>query len=354
MVEQELFDVAIVGLGPAGSTLARLLAPHQRVVCVDKKAETGGFMKPCGGLLAPDAQKTLARFDLTLPKSVLVDPQLFAVRTLDLSSGLTRHYQRFYVNVDRNKFDRWLISLIPASARVYTNANVSGVARENGTFTVTFTQNGERKTVRARRLVGADGADSLVRRTFFPRHRVRGYVAIQQWFKETHASPFYSCVFDPARTDCYSWSVSKDGYFIFGGAYPLQDARIRFENQKEDLARLGFRFGSPVKTEACRVLRPAGWHDFCLGEDDVFLAGEAAGFISPSSLEGMSGAMISALKLARALRSASPRRCYKRLTLALRVRIFLKLLKCPFMYRPVLRKWVMKSGLSAIHIISSK
>ena len=40
--------------------------------------------KPCGGLISGDAQKALASFDMTLPKDVLVDPQIFAVKTIDL------------------------------------------------------------------------------------------------------------------------------------------------------------------------------------------------------------------------------------------------------------------------------
>ena len=33
-----IYDVAIVGLGPAGSTLARLLSPKLKVIGIDKKA----------------------------------------------------------------------------------------------------------------------------------------------------------------------------------------------------------------------------------------------------------------------------------------------------------------------------
>lgn len=353
-----MFDAVIIGLGPAGSTLARLLAGKYQILCLDKKAAPSGFTKPCGGLLAPDAQNVLARFDLTLPKSVLVDPQLFAVRTLDLQTGLCRHYQRFYVNMDRAGFDRWLISLIPSSVPVYAGAKVINVSREkDGAFSVLFERGGERQTVRARRVIGADGAASVVRRAFFPQHKIRSYMAVQQWFKETHANPFYSCVFDNRESDCYSWSVSKDGYFIFGGAYPVQNCRARFERQKTLLAQKGFRFGSPVKTEACLVLRPAGWNEFCTGGNGVFLIGEAAGFISPSSLEGISSAFKSALALAGALGtqpSPEEHRRYARRTLGLRIKLFCKLFKCPFMYHPWLRKWVMKSGLSAINIISSK
>ena len=72
-----LYDIAIIGLGPAGATAARLLDKQFKIIAIDLKSEAGSsFRKPCGGLLAPDAQKALSRFNLTLPKDVLVDPQI--------------------------------------------------------------------------------------------------------------------------------------------------------------------------------------------------------------------------------------------------------------------------------------
>lgn len=94
------YDLAIVGSGPAGATLARLMDSGMRIAIIDKKQHgSGSFEKPCGGLLAPDAQKALSRYDITLPKDVLVDPQIFSVKTIDLASGLTRHYQRCYLSL---------------------------------------------------------------------------------------------------------------------------------------------------------------------------------------------------------------------------------------------------------------
>lgn len=86
-----IYDIAIIGLGPAGSTLARLLNGEFKTIAIDKKTFGGdGFQKPCGGLLSSDAQKALAGFDMTLPKDVMVDPQIFAVKTIDLKNNLIR------------------------------------------------------------------------------------------------------------------------------------------------------------------------------------------------------------------------------------------------------------------------
>ena len=127
----KMYDVAIIGLGPAGATLARLLDPKFKVIAIDKKSGAGKtpFRKPCGGLLAPDAQKALSKFNLALPKDVLVDPQIFAVKTVDTEQSLVRYYRRFYMNLDRHKFDMWLVSLIPEHIEIARGAGCKSVVR---------------------------------------------------------------------------------------------------------------------------------------------------------------------------------------------------------------------------------
>ncbi len=346
-----MYDIIIVGTGPAGAVLASALDKRFSVLCIDKKKKNGGFMKPCGGLLAPDAQKALAQLGLNLPKEVLVDPQIFSVRTIDMDNKLIKNYQRMYINLDRHKFDLWLMSEIPEGVS-RAEGVVTAVTKTDKGYKVSWDEGGETKTTECKYLIGADGAKSSVRRFIKPDFKCRSYMSVQQWFKDENPSPFYSCIFDSSITDCYSWTVSKDGYFIFGGAYPLKNSRELFEKQKESLKTLGMKLGEPVKTEACLVLRPMSADSFCCGKDNVFLIGEAAGFISPSSLEGISSAVISATALADVLNSGTdkPLKAYKSKVRSLKLKLLSKVLKCPFMYAPSLRKLVMKSGVMTIEV----
>ena len=140
-----------------------ILCPGASLLLIDGQNEQ--HKKPCGGLLAPDSQKALAHFDLTLPKEVLVDPQIFTVQTIDLCSRQVRYYQRYYLNMDRYAFDRWLLSLVPQQAEILPG-RCTAVARREDSFSLTVRTDGKERHFTARRVVGADGASSLVRRTF--------------------------------------------------------------------------------------------------------------------------------------------------------------------------------------------
>lgn len=351
--DKSVYDIAVVGAGPAGAVFVKEIAearPDLKIVLIDGQSPDSA--KPCGGLLAPDAQKLLARFDLVLPKSVLEDPQIFAVETIDIEQKLVRYYQRHYLNMDRYAFDRWLISLIPPQVKI-CKGRCKEIKKENELYDVFIKQGEEEEHISARAIVGADGGGSVVRRTFFAPMRVQ-YVAIQQWFENRgQRLPYYSCIFDAKTSDSCSWTIHKGNYVIFGGAFERQGCRKAFDEQKSRLEDfLGDPFGEAVKTEACLVSSPRAMKDFCTGEERVFLLGEAAGFISASSFEGLSSAMHSGKILADAFVEGKSyddvQRIYRRNTRTLRLKLRQKSVKRAFLCNRFTRALIMRSGIQSI------
>lgn len=340
------FDIAVIGGGPAGATFARELAksrPELKIVLIDEKPRTGS--KVCGGLLAPDAQKVLAQFDLDLPKSILADPQIFDVKTIDLASGITRNYQRHYLNMDRAAFDEWLLSLIPESVTV-----IRGRCSDlSGAFSFDVVTDEGKISLSAERIVGADGGSSIVRRSFFDTPS-KLYISIQEHFKDSGGDmPSYSCIYDPETSDSCSWTIRKDGYVIFGGAFDIKGGRDAYFKQKARVeAHLGRSFGEATKIEACLLTSPRKRGDFVFGNDSVFLIGEAAGLISASSFEGISSAFLSGKYLADAFCEKNILSAYKKKVSKLRLKLFFKIPKMKILCSPLLRKIIMKSGICSI------
>jgi flavin-dependent dehydrogenase len=79
-----MFDIAIVGSGPAGSALARLIGNNFKILLIDKRNlekpfEDNFVSKPCGGLISPDAQKMMVSLALLLPQEIIVRTTNFSL-----------------------------------------------------------------------------------------------------------------------------------------------------------------------------------------------------------------------------------------------------------------------------------
>lgn len=354
-----MYDIIIIGGGPAGSTLARFLGKKYKILLLEKRtfADDMPFplQKSCGGLLDPDAQKMMARFGLGIPKSVLLSPQMFAVRTIDITNSIERYYQRHYINIDRNEFDKWLLSIVPSEVDKAYGSLFMKFDENDDHVSAKYNYGGQNCEAKAKMIIGADGAFSAVRRQGLGEMRAPElYLTIQEWFETHENQNYYGAIFDNDITDFYSWTIPKENEVILGTALkPGEDAHKKFKLLTEKLCSYGYDFSKSIKRNGAYLYRPTNLKQVCTGRRRVALAGEAAGFISPSSAEGISYAFRSALALSGALDDGMEgyEKRYIEYTRQLRKSIMLKNLKAPAMYNPLIRKWVMKTGLLSIDVV---
>jgi len=352
------YDIVIVGAGPAGATLARELQGCYSVLLIDKRPldkEPSKLIKNCGGLIAPDAQKALASLGLAIPKDVLASPQMFSVKTVDIDNDIVRSYQRHYINVDRERYDRWLVSLCDERVERRFETRFKGAIKEESGYRITLISGGVRDEVRGDIIIGADGANSTVRKLLLPKppKEPKRYISIQEWFPNRDNLNQFVAIFDSKVSDFYSWIIPKDGGILFGTAIEEGvDATTHHNLQKERLKHYGYHLENPTKKEGCYLLRPYHSQELNLGHDTIALIGEAAGFISPTSAEGISYAIISAQMLSLALKEDKNNflPLYHRNAKPLKKNIDNKMKKYPTMYNKTIRKWILTLGIGAMDV----
>ena len=293
MSNHEQFDVVIIGGGPAGATAAHDLARRGRHVLLLDRA---GRIKPCGGAIPPRAIR-----DFDIPDHLLVAKARSARMIAPSNTKVDIPIEGGFVGmVDREQFDEWLRERAAASGAIRRNARFERVGLDEDCMSTVIFQNGSdntRHTVRARSIIGADGARSAVAQQTVPGAEKTKYVFAYHEIVE--APVVKPAGYDDTRCDVfYQGHLSPDFYgwvFPHGGTLSIgtgsADKGFSLRNATTSLrAAAGLEHAKTVRREGAPLpMKPLPRWD---NGRDVVLAGDAAGVVAPASGEGIYYAML--------------------------------------------------------------
>jgi geranylgeranyl reductase len=295
----ETFDVVVVGGGPSGATAATDLAHLGRKVCLLDRA---GRIKPCGGAIPPKLIEEFAIPDSLLVARVnsarMISPKQTAV-DMPIEGG-------FVGMVDRETFDEWLRQRARGAGADLRHGVFERITRDaDGVAIVHYLARGDAprngapalpQSVRARAVIGADGAMSAVAKQCIPgadriryvaayHEIVRAPAAATEKFAGTRCDVYYQGRLSP---DFYAWifphgETASVGVGSANKGFSLRGAvsELRAISELTGLETIR-REGAPIP------MKPLPRWD---NGRDVVLAGDAAGVVAPASGEGIYYAM---------------------------------------------------------------
>jgi geranylgeranyl reductase len=311
----EIYDVVVVGGGPAGATAAADLAARGHSVLLLDKA---GRIKPCGGAIPP----RLIR-DFRIPDELLC-ARISSARMIPPSGrfvDMPIDSGGYVGMVNRESFDEWLRERAASLGAERRRGAFESLTRDaDGVSVVHYTVRqqaedsssedgceGEAKggtkngptvaaSIRARIVIGADGALSGVARAAIPgADRIPFVFAYHEIVRAPAGA---SDAYDPARCDVhydgrfspdfYSWVFPHGDTMSIGTGSANKGFSLR-GSVAELRSHLGLEKAQTIRKEGAPIpLKPLKRWD---NGRDVIVVGDAAGVVAPSSGEGIYYAM---------------------------------------------------------------
>lgn len=292
-----MFDVAIVGGGPAGSHAAFHLARGGATVAI--LDDSHPREKPCGGGLTARALALVGSSVATLSAGVPIESARFAHLGRDASVQLGDRAGVLRLAVaSRRSFDSRLVEMAQQAGATLIPSRTVGVDRDGGAWRLTT----RGQPVTARWVIGADGPGSLVRRRLATPFGRRDLSIAAGYYVHGLTSTEVDIAFVDEPSG-YLWSFPRPDHLAVGVCAQADIATspqlLQLCEHWIDVNVTGGtreRYGWPIPslTEAALLAeRPWG--------DGWMLVGDAAGLVDPITREGIFFALLSGQLAAESL-----------------------------------------------------
>ena len=293
-----VFDVAVIGSGPAGGMAAYELAKHGFSVAILDK-ETLPRYKTCGGGLVERGRK-LIPFDI----SNAIEAEFFAVDKFFQKKNLKLTTQRetpIISMVMRDTFDFLIVEkAVENGAKLLQNHKVTSI--ELGEVNQIHTENG---IVQAKFIIAADGALSATAKMLGWKE-TRNVIPALEYEVEVLPADFERLSKD-VRFDIdavpggYGWCFPKKKHLSIGvGVLRKSKDNLNLKAfYQAYLKTLGIE--NIISEDAHGFVIPVSPRTDCFVKNKVFLTGDTAGFADPIVAEGLSNAILSGKLCAEAL-----------------------------------------------------
>ena len=290
-----VYDVIIVGGGPAGSTCAWKLV-QQGIKCLVLDKAEFPRTKLCAGWVTPIVIDDLEIDIKAYPHRLLTFDHIhFRFPLVGFNPPTTQH------SIRRYEFDAWLLARSGADVRKHEVRNI----QRSGEFYVVD------DTYRCKYLVGAGGTRCPVYRHLFktlsPRARQSQAVTLEAEFPYDYNDGNCNLWFFEQGLPGYSWYVPKaNGYLNVGIGAMASRLKTRGDDIKRHWALLVERLRR-VGLLHDFTPEPKGYSYFIRGNpstgrvDNAFILGDAAGLATRDLCEGIGPAVKSGLMAAESI-----------------------------------------------------
>ena len=300
------YDVIIVGAGPAGAGAAKALTGSGLETLMVERDAMPRY-KMCSGVLFPGSVKAVADDFGEFPKEVFCRPREIKGNRAYLSEETPCFEVSFSafaedeslpengLNIRRAELDHWLCR--QSDARIIDHCRFEGCERDEDGYTVRLHHQGQERTVRSRYLVGADGTMSAVRKAAFPGfdEKIGLIPNYEEFYKGAiDLEPGWLYLFlDRKFTGFFATVFHKDDEIVVVTGVkhkePVREYFQAFRSHLED--KHGLRVDEKIDSHGIMLHDMSASKNYCLGENNLLLAGEAGGFLRGG--EGITSSLVS-------------------------------------------------------------